>query len=277
MITDDMLSAFLDNALSASDMERVREAMAQDLTVADRLAELAQVDMVVKKAADVATRIPLPAAVVQLLGQHSMDATHGNNTKHASVTRKVLPFSETERQFDGRATLKHVGMRPTKRKSWTFPLAIAASLAVVAGLSFFQLDNKEAQQSSYWANVSEALNTVHSGTTITLASGKRVTPQLSFEDTQHHYCRQAQVQSNDELNVMIACKNKQGNWQLKVTETFLVSPMGGEYQTASASNVFDNELDKMMLSQPLNHQQEQQAIKQQWQVESTAEGESHEN
>lgn len=277
MITDDMLSAFLDNALSASDMERVREAMAQDLTVADRLAELAQVDMVVKKAADVATRIPLPAAVVQLLGQHSMDATHGNNTKHASVTRKVLPFSETERQFDGSATLKHVGMRPTKRNSWTFPLAIAASLAVVAGLSFFQLDNKEAQQSSYWANVSEALNTVHSGTTITLASGKRVTPQLSFEDTQHHYCRQAQVQSNDELNVMIACKNKQGNWQLKVTETFLVSPMGGEYQTASASNVFDNELDKMMLSQPLNHQQEQQAIKQQWQVESTAEGESHEN
>ena len=65
MITDDMLSAFLDNALSAGDMERVRDAMAQDLALADRLAELAQVDMVVKKAADVATRRPLPAAVVQ--------------------------------------------------------------------------------------------------------------------------------------------------------------------------------------------------------------------
>ena len=277
MITDDMLSAFLDNALSAGDMERVRDAMAQDLAVADRLAELAQVDMVVKKAADVATRRPLPAAVVHLLGQHSMDATHGNNTKHTQVTRKELPFADTERQFDGSATLKHIGMRPTKRKSWTCPLAIAASLAVVAGLSFFQLDSKESQQSSYWANVSEALNTVHSGTTITLASGKRITPQLSFEDTQHNYCRQAQVQSNDELNVMIACKNKQGNWQLKATETFLVSPMRGEYQTASASNVFENELDKMMLSLPLNHQQEQQAIKQQWQVVSTAEGESHEN
>ena len=178
MITDDMLSAFLDNALSAGDMERVRDAMAQDLAVADRLAELAQVDMVVKKAADVATRRPLPAAVVHLLGQHSMDATHGNNTKHTQVTRKELPFADTERQFDGSATLKHIGMRPTKRKSWTFPLAIAASLAVVAGLSFFQLDSKESQQSSYWANVSEALNTVHSGTTITLASGKRITPQL---------------------------------------------------------------------------------------------------
>ena len=101
MITDDMLSAFLDNALSAGDMERVRDAMAQDLALADRLAELAQVDMVVKKAADVATRRPLPAAVVHLLGQHSMDATHGNNTKHTQVTRKELPFADTERQFDG--------------------------------------------------------------------------------------------------------------------------------------------------------------------------------
>ena len=47
-VSDEMLSAFLDGELSSSDMDNVRDAIAENVAIADRLAALAEVDMVVK-------------------------------------------------------------------------------------------------------------------------------------------------------------------------------------------------------------------------------------
>ena len=49
-----------------------------------------------------------------------------------------------------------------------------------------------------------------------------------------------------------------------------------EYQTASANKVLDEEIDLLMVSTPLNREQEQQAINHGWQSK-TAEGAVYEN
>ena len=51
ILTDEKLSAFLDGELDTAEMDLVREAIAHDVTVSDRLAALAEVDRVVKVAA----------------------------------------------------------------------------------------------------------------------------------------------------------------------------------------------------------------------------------
>ena len=50
ILTDEKLSAFLDGELDTAEMDLVREAIAHDVTVSDRLAALAEVDRVVKVA-----------------------------------------------------------------------------------------------------------------------------------------------------------------------------------------------------------------------------------
>ncbi|HAA99609.1 MAG TPA: anti-sigma factor, partial [Alteromonas macleodii] len=67
ILTDEKLSAFLDGELDTAEMDLVREAIAHDVTVSDRLAALAEVDRVVKVAAEKATAVALPKEIVALL------------------------------------------------------------------------------------------------------------------------------------------------------------------------------------------------------------------
>ena len=93
---------------------------------------------------------------------------------------------------------------------------------------------------------------------------------------QSQLCRQAQIQGEDELNIMIACKNEQGIWQLHASKLMTAGRNKSEYQTASANKVLDEEIDLLMVSTPLNREQEQQAINHGWQSK-TAEGVVYEN
>ena len=67
ILTDEKLSAFLDGELNTAEMDTVREAIAQDASISDRLAALAEVDRVVKVAAEKATAVALPKEIVALL------------------------------------------------------------------------------------------------------------------------------------------------------------------------------------------------------------------
>lgn len=263
MISDEKLSAFLDAELSDEDMEAVRVALIETPSVADRLAELAQVDMVVRQAAEQATQKPLPASIVNMLSgapSASAAATDSDNDQRLAASN-----------------VRAIGSRPKTTKKWPLPLSLAAGIAAVAGLSYMQLNSPETADNSYWANVSTVLDTAHSGDTRILESGLQVTPRLSFASHTDGYCRQADVVGKDELNVMIACKNQQGNWQLQATKTLLNTGSQAQYQTASANKALEHELDKLMSSAPLNRAQEEDAMKQQWQATKVAKGENDEN
>lgn len=288
ILTDEKLSAFLDGELDAVEMEMVREAIAQDATVSDRLAALADVDRVVKAAAEKATAVALPEEIVALLSDESESSVENKtineneapvsdvNSVNEGVAEPSAKSSSTENitPFVSKANISRSSSGT--QTTWRTPFAIAASVAVLAGLVLFNQQGAETTQPSHWANVSSVLDSNLTGESTTFESGVTVTPQLSFLNTDFNYCRQAKIASQDELNVMIACKDSQGSWMLAASKLDELGGNTGEYQTASSAKLLEDELNKMMASAPLNREQEQNAIEATWLAEK-AEGVNDEN
>ncbi|MCG7635899.1 MULTISPECIES: DVU3141 family protein [unclassified Alteromonas] len=278
ILTDEKLSAFLDGELNTAEMDTVREAIAQDASISDRLAALAEVDRVVKVAAEKATAVALPKEIVALLSDEKplsqASGVQASDASLASVSAANQSSAENVKPFPKKAN--STNSAPHKQTKWKGPFAIAASVAVLAGLVFFNQQGAETTQPSHWARVSSVLDSNLTGEATTFDSGVTVTPQLSFVNTEFNYCRQAEVASKDELNVMIACKDKQGAWQLAASKLDELGENAGQYQTATSAKVMEEELDKMMASAPLNREQEKNAIEATW-LADKAEGVNDEN
>ncbi|MEL7288415.1 MAG: anti-sigma factor [Pseudomonadota bacterium] len=278
ILTDEKLSAFLDGELDTAEMDLVREAIAHDVTVSDRLAALAEVDRVVKVAAEKATAVALPKEIVALLSDEKplsqASGVQASDASLASASAANQSSAENVKPFPKKAN--STNSAPHKQTKWKGPFAIAASVAVLAGLVFFNQQGAETTQPSHWARVSSVLDSNLTGEATTFDSGVTVTPQLSFVNTEFNYCRQAEVASKDELNVMIACKDKQGAWQLAASKLDELGENAGQYQTATSAKVMEEELDKMMASAPLNREQEKNAIEATW-LADKAEGVNDEN
>ena len=278
ILTDEKLSAFLDGELDTAEMDLVREAIAHDVTVSDRLAALAEVDRVVKVAAEKATAVALPKEIVALLSDEKplsqASGVQASDASLASASAANQSSAENVKPFPKK--VNSTNSAPHKQTKWKGPFAIAASVAVLAGLVFFNQQGAETTQPSHWARVSSVLDSKLTGEATTFDSGVTVTPQLSFVNTEFNYCRQAEVASKDELNVMIACKDKQGAWQLAASKLDELGENAGQYQTATSAKVMEEELDKMMASAPLNREQEKNAIEATW-LADKAEGVNDEN
>lgn len=256
-ITDEILSAFIDAELCEADMESVREAIVNDITLADRLSALAYVDMAVNAAADKATQKPLPRNILAMVTESGLD-------EKAQTVISMTPRAA----------------KPKQTNSWSFPVSMAASIALLAGLVFFQADitrPSNVNSLASWDSISAALEGSLTGQTFTTETGSEITPQLSFVSHQSGFCRQVEFRDTNELNVIIACKNQQGEWQPSAAKRLLSNGAPNSYQTASANKVLESELDKLMTSAPLNREEEQQAIKHQWRMNKTHEGATHEN
>ena len=278
ILSDEKLSAFLDGELDAVEMDTVREAIAHDVTVSDRLAALAEVDRVVKVAAEKATAVALPKEIVALLSDEKQlsqeSEVQASGVSLASESSSNQSFAENVKPFPKKVDVTNLGQGG--QTNWKGPFAIAASVAVLAGLVFFNQQGTETVQPSHWANVSSVLDKNLTGEATSFVSGITVTPQLSFLNTDFNYCRQAEVASQDELNVMIACKDKQGGWQLAASKLDELGANTGQYQTATSAKLLEDKLDMMMASAPLNREQEKNAIEATW-LAKKAEGVDDEN
>lgn len=237
-VDDAMLSAFLDAELEEAEMEQVRQALAEDLTVADRLAALANVDMVVRQAAEKATEAPMPAAVLALLDTH--------------------PTAPTEKSAD----VVELSTWQRLRKQVSVPVSLAAGIALMVGLSVF--NTAQHSPDATWENVAQVMDTNLTGETYQSDSGAQITPQLSFQNGDGEFCRQVEAQSEAELNQWIGCKNNRGDWVQVAHITLPATSSQGEYRTASATKALDDVLDTLMASSPMNRSQEQQAIRNHW-------------
>ncbi len=278
ILTDEKLSAFLDGELDTAEMDLVREAIAQDVAISDRLAALAEVDRVVKAAAEKATAVALPKEIVALLSDESRqsDKSEAHATDVSLERESTTEQYSTENVTPFQQKTSSINSAQQNQTKWKGPFAIAASVAVLAGLVFFNQQAAETTQPTHWANVSSVLDSNLTGEATTFDTGVTVTPQLSFVNTDFNYCRQAEVASQDELNVMIACKDKQGVWQLAASKLDELGESTGQYQTATSAKLMEDELDNMMASAPLNREQEKNAIEATW-LTDKAKGVNDEN
>jgi hypothetical protein len=226
-ITDEMLSAFLDAELPEPEMQMIREALHQDEQLSERLAALAEVDVLLKQHASQMDLKVVPEQLMALLDEPRQD--------------NLISFP--------------LWRRITALQPWSG--AAAACLAVVAGysLALWQAEDP-------WTQISLALETQAAGTDYPLSSDATLTAHLTFLDKQGRYCRQYQVSSQTQVSQQLACRSAQG-WILEVMVNGTAQDKSG-YQTATGSQLLDPMIDQMISGQVVSLSAEQELIRQQW-------------
>lgn len=232
IITDEMLSAFLDAALPEAQMQQIRQQIMQDDQLTERLADLAMVDSLVQQYYAQIDARALPAAVLQWLDEPA------ERKAAEKKTADIIAFprwQKVQQQLQRHA-------------------AAIACIAVFAGYGLTQL---VPQQDTVALNnaVLQQLDHVPSGRETSIA-GQQLSLRLSFINQQGDFCRQFAVQHDNTRAEHVACR-QQGEWTVMAS---LVTPnpgSEGQYQTASGANALDDILDTLMAGQPLTLAAEQ--------------------
>jgi hypothetical protein len=233
-ITDEILSAFLDNEFSEPEMNALRDQIALDPALADRLAELASVDAQLQRHYGSIDQQPMPDGVTRLLEQAT------------SVDRpdKVVAFPWWRR------LAAHSGK------------AIAA--AVVAGFVMTQWLGSPAVDDPAWSSIAQVLEQQPSGQVYDVSSDASLTPRLTFQNQAADWCRQFRLDTETRASEQIACRDGMGNWTTVAKAEVPLTPESSGYQSASGGQVMDAELDRRMAGQPLTRGEEADLINSGW-------------
>lgn len=168
--TNEQLSAFLDAELSLAEMEQVRQALASQPELADRLAQLAEVD----------SRVQQFAATI---GQQELSPALAERLR-SFESAKVLPFQRR-------------------------PLTWLAAAASVTALAFLVQFGSAGSGTDPWPLVQQGLEQSASGQQLSLADGQKLEVQFSFLAQNGHYCRVYQLSSDSTVQQQLACRDQQ--------------------------------------------------------------------
>lgn len=241
MISDEQLSAFLDHELPEHEMEHVRLALLEDASLADRLAALACVDLLVREQLETINQLPLDIPALTA----------------SKVASPIAPFdgAQPEDVASTTQTTNVVTLKPS-RSVWQY--AMAAS--VLLGVGLLSLSQWRQTEQPLLAHLATGL----SGEQFSNAEGQQLTLQLSFQHQDGRLCRQyrwSEPQAG-KTEERIACTRGQ-DWQTIASAN--VTASGTDYQTASAEHPLDEQLSEMLQGALLSHEEEQQLIKNHWQ------------
>jgi negative regulator of sigma E activity len=236
-ITDETLSAFLDNELTDAEMEAVRSQLAHDPSLADRLADMASVDAQLQKHYAAIDDRPMPEAVTRLLEQEPAP-----DTARSQDNVVTFPWWRTLRGHAGKA--------------------VAA--AVIAGVALMQWFGTPSSGGPSWQTVAQALNTRPSGQMYEVTSHATLTPRLTFRNQAGEWCRQFRLVSDGAASEQIACRTGGGSWEQVARVKTGPLPESGNYQTATGGSMLDSTLDRMMAGPPVGPEKERELLQGQW-------------
>lgn len=253
-ISDELLSAYLDRALSNEKMKAVENALQHDAALAARLDELRVVDGLLRSHAELIDELPLPASVEHLFDQ----ATAQTQTESDNV----------------------VSLADRWRRAWVgprFALPLAASIALVVGYAGGILSGtsqRSAEQAALWAAKIEAgsalyglLERSESGTSRRVADGQDAEVRLSFMARDNSLCRELTVGSASQTSHAVVCRGEDNQWQVRLATLSRGSAADNQsYQTASAGEdeAFGAAVDVMMAGDALTAEQERERIERGW-------------
>lgn len=209
-ISDDDLSAYLDGELSAERRSAVESALGDRPDLRRRLDDLERLNRLLRPALDEITDAPMPDGVLDLL--------KGDGPAGAASGGTVLPFRRW----------------PSFMKAHGIPMAMAASLALVAGVVIGS-GQQQAGSDLFLAareDVLRALSTAPSAEDVVLDSGGTMQVIASFRAADGGYCREFAVHDPARTVEAIAC-NGDGSWQVKVAEFLPAGAAGEGYAPAS--------------------------------------------
>ncbi len=266
-ISDEVLSAFLDAELPEQQMELIREALLEDDNLANRLADLAMVDEVIATKYDEINQQPLPAAINELLAaipEEKASVTAIQAAENFSDNTTSQQDLNTTHSSESKSNVVSLWQRT--KNSTNKPFALAASIAVAAGLFATVFSQTNNLSGDNWQEVAQILEQKTSGNEQTLANGKTIKTQLTFNNQQGNFCRQYDVSSEKDIERNIACRVNQ-EWELALTiveQKAEQEQATQNYQTATSNSMLREQIDHMASGDFLDKQQEQQVINNRW-------------
>lgn len=256
MITNEMLSAYIDGELAPQEMERVREAIAADELLAARLRQFRRVDRLLTEFSSAIDAQPVPPAVLALLNPPGADADAAGSAAPRAV---VLPLTR----------------RPLHRGAGALALAAGLVLAVAIVLQFNARDGAQTGFEELVRTgavvpsspLHHALEDVRSDETYALASGAglEITPVLSFVSTRQEYCREFRVDAAARAARGVACR-RDDRWETLKVVAAEARGSDAHYATATAKmdEDFDAFVDGLVADAPLGADAEARVLQSGW-------------
>ena len=247
-MTDETLSAFLDHALSDDEMAQVRQAIAQDPALAQRVEAFAMVDAQLRDTYSAIDQTPLPDAVQKMLKQMSQSSADNVVPKVGKVEQLEVAANDS--------------VAPARW--WELPRrvqGIAAAAAVFAiGFGFAVGGGQFGGSGSVDGAIAyqQALSSALSGQPLALTGGQNLTVKLTFAHNDGRVCRYYTTNDYDS----VACMSG-GLWQLEARQPAM-SVNNGEYQAASGLGGLEAVLDNMIAGDILTIEQEQALQRKGW-------------
>ena len=233
-ITDETLCAFLDGELAPEEESHLRNQLAIDEILAERLETLAAVDRQMQVALSVIDNTPIPENIRRL-------------TAELDMRNKVVKLSLWKR---------------THQNFQHYAVAAASLTAVVGFVLGHSLQNETTQAVQNWQSIAAILENQAGGISTKVSDTVAVTTNLTFFNQEGEYCRQFSVNTVDARKSQnIACRSE-GEWRLQASIPEAESQ--GDYQAASGPGPIDQILDIMMKGQVLNADDEKNAINSAW-------------
>jgi len=249
-IDDEMLIAFLDGELPAEQSRRVEQAINDDAGLAERAERLARVAELAAQAHRHVLDEPMPQRLLGAVWQDS-----GAEPANAEVV--TLP---SRRRFAD-----------------TFPLAAAASVALVVGALLGQqfgdggTDSHRLMQADAGVIVAQnplytALEQTPSQQRFEAGNGDVILPVMSFQATDGRYCREFQINADRKVSIGVACK-RDGYWNTEILLAAGSRPADSQsYQPASGYSqaALDVVLDSLWAGVAYGPAEEKALIQRAW-------------
>lgn len=252
--SDTDLMAYADGELDADMRAEIARAIEQDEALAARLAMFTRTRQSASEALEPLLETPVPDALASSIAQ--MVERH-----------ETAASSATERAGDGVDNVVAFDRRPQRARAPRFDLALAASVALVAGgvIGYLasQWESASAPSGIVTADLDNpglpaALRTVPSGEETSLSGGDRFRAIASFRDEAGHVCREFELDGADASTlVSVACQTG-GQWRVQ----FTVAAAGADdgYAPASSLEALDAYLAAIGAGEPLSADDERETL-----------------
>jgi anti-sigma factor RsiW len=247
-ITDETLSALIDGELSPAEKRQVEQQLAADKDLATRLAQLKQADELVRRHATLIDDTPMPASVLAML-QDTQSASTDNVVQISGWRRSLQTLSTNAQQHLAKAACL------------VLAVGLAGGYLLGSGSSSNGIQTDIAQTpSDSQAEFLAAISSAASGQPVSLPGNQLLQISFSFEDADARLCRHYLLESPQQQREGVICRDN--NQWLNVAEmTFRADAAGATYQTATSSaSSIDQILDSLMVSGPLQPEQEQSQL-----------------
>jgi surface antigen len=268
-VSDEMLMAYADGELSASDRRRVEEALAGNQAVSQRLEIFAKTNGLLRSALGDAASVPIPDRLLDtVLGVVPPAAVAAPVRRplpqRASLLSQIhaflLPLTPAH-AVGAAAALLFVGVVDTASRHGGFRGQGAAQLVVASG-------GKLLAQGS----LQRVLDGSPSGMTVAFSAGQEagsIKPILTFKRHDGQHCRIYQLDhASGAAANGVGCRNPSGQWSIEVHSGAVVAakPQPGQIVPASGSMspAVDAAVDRMISGDAFGAEQEAKLMTNQW-------------